>query len=39
MSKKPNPARGRPKTFDRDRVLQTALTQYWVKGASKCLDQ
>ena len=32
MSKKPNPARGRPKTFDRDRVLQTALTQYWSKG-------
>ena len=32
MSEKPNSARGRPKTLDRDRVLQTALMAYWSKG-------
>ena len=32
MNEKPNSARGRPKTLDRDRVLQTALIQYWSKG-------
>ena len=32
MNEKTNSARGRPKTLDRDRVLQTALIQYWSKG-------
>jgi AcrR family transcriptional regulator len=32
MNEKPNSARGRPKTLDRERVLQTALIQYWSKG-------
>jgi AcrR family transcriptional regulator len=32
MDEKPNSARGRPKTLDRGRVLQTALIQYWSKG-------
>lgn len=32
MSEKPTPARGRPKTLDRDHVLQTALMAYWAKG-------
>ena len=32
MNEKPNSVRGRPKTLDRDRVLQTALIQYWSKG-------
>ena len=32
MNKKPAPTRGRPKTLDRDQVLQTALMAYWSKG-------
>ena len=32
MNEKPNSARGRPKTLDRDRVLQIALIEYWSKG-------
>ena len=32
MNEKTNSVRGRPKTLDRDRVLQTALIQYWSKG-------
>lgn len=32
MNAKPNSVRGRPKTLDRDLVLQTALIQYWSKG-------
>ena len=32
MNEKPKSARGRPKTLDRDRLLQTALIQYWSKG-------
>ena len=32
MNEETNSARGRPKTLDRDRVLQTALIQYWSKG-------
>lgn len=32
MSETPIPTRGRPKTLDRDQVLQTALLQYWSEG-------
>jgi AcrR family transcriptional regulator len=32
MNEKPTPTRGRPKTLDRDQVLQAALTGYWTKG-------
>jgi AcrR family transcriptional regulator len=32
MDEKPTPTRGRPKTLDRDQVLQTALMTYWSKG-------
>jgi AcrR family transcriptional regulator len=32
MSETPIPTRGRPKTLDRDQVLQTALLQYWSMG-------
>ena len=32
MNEKLKPARGRPKTLDRDRLLHTALIQYWSKG-------
>ena len=32
MSEHPTPTRGRPKTLDRDQVLQTALMAYWSKG-------
>ena len=32
MKERPAPARGRPKTLDRDQVLQTALMEYWSKG-------
>lgn len=34
MSETPTPSRGRPKTLDREQVLQTALMQYWTKGPS-----
>lgn len=30
-----SPSRGRPKTLDRDQVLQTALMQYWSKGPNE----
>ena len=32
MNEKPTPTRGRPKTLDRDQVLQAALMEYWSKG-------
>lgn len=32
MNENPTPARGRPKTLDRDQVLQAALMEYWSKG-------
>ena len=32
MNEKPISVRGRPKTLDRDQVLQTALIEYWSKG-------
>ncbi len=32
MNEKPTPTRGRPKTLDRDQVLQAALMEYWTKG-------
>ena len=32
MSKKSASARGRPKTLDRDQILQTALMAYWEQG-------
>jgi AcrR family transcriptional regulator len=32
MNENPTPTRGRPKTLDRDQVLQTALMAYWSKG-------
>lgn len=32
MNETPIPTRGRPKTLDRDQVLQTALLQYWSEG-------
>ena len=32
MNRKPIPIRGRPKTLDRDQVLQTALLAYWSSG-------
>ena len=32
MNEKPTPTRGRPKTLDRDQVLQAALLEYWSKG-------
>lgn len=32
MNQKLKPARGRPRTLDRDQLLQTALMQYWAKG-------
>ena len=32
MSKKSTSARGRPKTLDRDQILQTALMAYWEQG-------
>ncbi|MFT4706176.1 MAG: AcrR family transcriptional regulator [Reinekea sp.] len=32
MTKESPPVRGRPKTLNRDHVLQTALMQYWDKG-------
>jgi AcrR family transcriptional regulator len=32
MNEEPTPTRGRPKTLDRDQVLQTALLAYWSSG-------
>jgi len=32
MNEKSTPTRGRPKTLDRDQVLQAALMEYWSKG-------
>ena len=32
MNEKSTPTRGRPKTLDRDQVLQAALMEYWTKG-------
>ena len=32
MNEDPTPKRGRPKTLDRDQILQTALLAYWSKG-------
>lgn len=32
MNEKTTPKRGRPKTLDRDQVVQVALMQYWSKG-------
>jgi AcrR family transcriptional regulator len=32
MNEKLTPTRGRPKTLDRDQILQTALMTYWSKG-------
>jgi AcrR family transcriptional regulator len=32
MNETPTPTRGRPKTLDRDQVLQVALMEYWSKG-------
>ena len=32
MPSNPTPQRGRPKTLDRNQVLQAALMQYWAKG-------
>ena len=32
MDQNPVPTRGRPKLLDRERILQTALIEYWAKG-------
>lgn len=32
MNEEPKPTRGRPKTLDRDQILQTTLMAYWSKG-------
>ena len=32
MNGNPPPARGRPKTLDRDQILQAAMMEYWSKG-------
>ena len=35
MNAKENSKRGRPQTFDRDRVIQVAMMSYWRDGSSK----